>query len=142
MPEEEQITEKSETPDQSTEKSTEAEKMPQLEQSVSKTPEKPAKSSPKKGPASYKNIFEDKVVEGKRQRKPKVIDDDLISSPKTAVKTPEVKGKAAIIEEVIEKPIEWLVGDCLWGKVAGHPWWPCMVAFDPNTGIYTKMHGN
>ena len=40
-----------------------------------------------------------------------------------------------------EKPCEWLVGDLVWSKVSGHPWWPCMVAYDPNLGIYTKMKG-
>lgn len=40
-----------------------------------------------------------------------------------------------------EKPCEWLVGDLVWSKVSGHPWWPCMVAYDPNLGIYTKMQG-
>ncbi|CAG2185920.1 Histone-lysine N-methyltransferase, H3 lysine-36 and H4 lysine-20 specific,Histone-lysine N-methyltransferase NSD2,Histone-lysine N-methyltransferase NSD3 [Mytilus edulis] len=77
---------------------------------ASKSPEKSeqrAQKSPEKKGGSYKNIFDDKVVE--------------------------------VVEE--EKPVEWLVGDCLWGKVAGHPWWPCMVSFDPHTGIYTKMQG-
>lgn len=40
-----------------------------------------------------------------------------------------------------EKPCEWLVGDLVWSKVSGHPWWPCMVAYDPNLGIYTRMKG-
>ncbi|XP_038070520.1 histone-lysine N-methyltransferase NSD2-like [Patiria miniata] len=40
-----------------------------------------------------------------------------------------------------EKPCEWLVGDLVWSKVTGHPWWPCMVAYDPNLGIYTRMKG-
>eukprot|EP00057_Strongylocentrotus_purpuratus_P010549 XP_011665023.1 PREDICTED: histone-lysine N-methyltransferase NSD2 isoform X2 [Strongylocentrotus purpuratus] len=41
-----------------------------------------------------------------------------------------------------EKPCEWLVGDLVWSKVSGHPWWPCMVAYDPNLGIYTRMKGS
>ncbi|XP_070541450.1 histone-lysine N-methyltransferase NSD2-like isoform X2 [Ptychodera flava] len=40
-----------------------------------------------------------------------------------------------------EKPCEWLVGDLVWSKVTGHPWWPCMVAYDPNMGVYTRMKG-
>ncbi|CAG2185917.1 unnamed protein product [Mytilus edulis] len=98
---------------------------------ASKSPEKSeqrAQKSPEKKGGSYKNIFDDKVVEGKRQRKPKVISDDLTGSPKTAVKTPEVKIKKreslTVVEE--EKPVEWLVGDCLWGKLqdihGGHVW--------------------
>ena len=31
----------------------------------------------------------------------------------------------------------WTVGDMLWAKVSGHPWWPCMVAYDPSrTGFF------
>lgn len=41
-----------------------------------------------------------------------------------------------------EKPCEWLVGDLVWSKVSGHPWWPCMVAYDPNLGVYTRMKGS
>ena len=32
----------------------------------------------------------------------------------------------------------WLVGDLVWAKVTGHPWWPCMVSFDPFTGVYIQ----
>jgi len=42
---------------------------------------------------------------------------------------------------------KWQVGDVLWAKVTGHPWWPCMVAYDPVLPIFTKVkqgncHGN
>ncbi|CAH1785103.1 unnamed protein product [Owenia fusiformis] len=40
-----------------------------------------------------------------------------------------------------DKPIKWLVGDLVWSKVSGHPWWPCMISFDPIDGISTKMAG-
>lgn len=36
-------------------------------------------------------------------------------------------------------PCDWLVGDLLWSKIPGHPWWPSMVSFDPILGIYTKV---
>ena len=31
-----------------------------------------------------------------------------------------------------------LLGDMFWGKVGGHPWWPCMIAYDPFEGVYFK----
>ena len=37
--------------------------------------------------------------------------------------------------------VKWLVGDLMWAKVSGHPWWPCMVAYDPYQGIYTRIKG-
>lgn len=132
--EREQLSEKERAENKSEEKTNKSpEKSSDTDQKIHKSP---AKKTP-----SYKNIFEDKVVEGKRQRKPKVIVDDLTTSPKAA--TPEIKPKKreSLPPAEEEKEIEWLVGDCLWGKVAGHPWWPCMVAFDPHTGIFTKMQG-
>ncbi|KAM9354803.1 histone-lysine N-methyltransferase NSD2 [Pholidichthys leucotaenia] len=34
--------------------------------------------------------------------------------------------------------IPFSVGDLVWTKVAGYPWWPCMVATDPQTNSYFK----
>nr|XP_006812995.1 PREDICTED: histone-lysine N-methyltransferase NSD2-like isoform X2 [Saccoglossus kowalevskii] len=56
-----------------------------------------------------------------------------------ATKPTAVKSPAPVYEE---KPCEWLVGDLVWSKVSGHPWWPCMVAYDPNLGVYTRMKGS
>ncbi len=52
-----------------------------------------------------------------------------------------IAGSKPLPQAYDEKPCEWLVGDLVWSKVSGHPWWPCMVAYDPNLGIYTKMKG-
>lgn len=30
----------------------------------------------------------------------------------------------------------FLVGDILWARLAGHPWWPAMVVYDPTSGIF------
>ncbi|XP_077992011.1 histone-lysine N-methyltransferase NSD2-like isoform X2 [Glandiceps talaboti] len=58
----------------------------------------------------------------------------------SSAKTPTPKpGTGTQVYE--EKPCEWLVGDLVWSKVSGHPWWPCMVAYDPNMGVYTRMKG-
>lgn len=34
--------------------------------------------------------------------------------------------------------IEFGVGDLLWAKMQGYPWWPCMVTNDPFTGEFYK----
>ncbi|XP_064465828.1 histone-lysine N-methyltransferase NSD2-like [Ornithodoros turicata] len=34
---------------------------------------------------------------------------------------------------------KYLVGDLLWSKVGGYPYWPCMISFDPVAGVYTKL---
>ena len=66
---------------------------------------------------------------------------DTVKAAKGGIllKGPQVKQTVASPDE---KPCEWLVGDLVWSKVSGHPWWPCMVAYDPNLGIYTRMKGN
>lgn len=33
----------------------------------------------------------------------------------------------------------WVVGDMLWARVSGHPWWPCIVSPDPFQQMYTKV---
>lgn len=35
----------------------------------------------------------------------------------------------------------WLVGDIVWSKIPGHPWWPSMVSYDPNTAVSFKYKG-
>ncbi|XP_063421512.1 hepatocyte growth factor-regulated tyrosine kinase substrate-like isoform X1 [Mytilus trossulus] len=89
---------------------------------------------------TFKNIFQEKLVAEKRQPKPKVFPDDIKTSPVT--KKEDTKA-APIVKSSpqMTKPIEWSIGDCLWSKVSGHPWWPCMVAVEKQCGDYTKMQG-
>lgn len=120
------------------------------------TPVKIKQVKEKSGP--YKNIFEVTCVEGKRQRKPKImLDVDEESLKSAEAKSPKVMSSnnldslqtadidvnksATLLSPVIEKPTEWHIGDQLWAKVAGHPWWPCMIAKDPYEDLFTKMKG-
>jgi len=34
--------------------------------------------------------------------------------------------------------VKWKLGDMLWAKVSGHPWWPCIVLPDPDQSVWTK----
>ena len=34
---------------------------------------------------------------------------------------------------------KWIIGDMLWARVTGHPWWPCMVGLDPSQTMYTRI---
>lgn len=36
---------------------------------------------------------------------------------------------------------DYMVGDLVWSKLQGYPWWPCMVSIDPTTGLYCKLGG-
>lgn len=45
--------------------------------------------------------------------------------------------------EYIDSPddssvVAWTLGDMLWAKVSGHPWWPCVVSPDPDLHQFTK----
>lgn len=33
------------------------------------------------------------------------------------------------------------VGDLIWAKMTGYPWWPCLVSIDPESGHYYKISG-
>lgn len=36
---------------------------------------------------------------------------------------------------------EWMLGDLAWARVGGHPYWPCVIAVDPELNIFTKTTG-
>jgi hypothetical protein len=36
---------------------------------------------------------------------------------------------------------DWAIGDLAWARVAGYPFWPCMITLDPQQGIFTKTSG-
>ncbi|XP_068132273.1 histone-lysine N-methyltransferase NSD2 isoform X2 [Hyperolius riggenbachi] len=40
-----------------------------------------------------------------------------------------------------EIPCKFSVGDLVWSKVSGYPWWPCMVTSDPVLHDHTKIKG-
>ncbi|XP_037386616.1 histone-lysine N-methyltransferase NSD2 isoform X4 [Talpa occidentalis] len=37
--------------------------------------------------------------------------------------------------------LRYAVGDLVWSKVSGYPWWPCMVSADPLLRCHTKLKG-
>ena len=37
--------------------------------------------------------------------------------------------------------LPWCIGDIVWSKIPGHPWWPSLIAHEPNTEVYFKMKG-
>ncbi|KAL3864307.1 hypothetical protein ACJMK2_005998 [Sinanodonta woodiana] len=83
-------------------------------------------------------------AENKRQRKPKIVETEPqgtlpLTKAKAPTLEPEIPKEKPNLEA--EKPPRWLVGDLVWSKVTGHPWWPCMVSYDPWLGIYTRIQG-
>uniref|UniRef100_A0A670I1Q2 Histone-lysine N-methyltransferase, H3 lysine-36 specific n=1 Tax=Podarcis muralis TaxID=64176 RepID=A0A670I1Q2_PODMU len=37
--------------------------------------------------------------------------------------------------------LKYNVGDLVWSKVSGYPWWPCMISTDPLLYNFTKLNG-
>lgn len=61
----------------------------------------------------------------KRVRKPKQYDNDFITfnTINTITKS------------------EFNIGDLVWAKLSGHPWWPCMVSAAPNSSLHYRLMG-
>lgn len=53
----------------------------------------------------------------------------------------EVNKSTIFIFFVVEKFVEWKMGDQLWAKVVGYFWWSCMVVKDFYEDFYIKMKG-
>ncbi|XP_061599217.1 histone-lysine N-methyltransferase NSD2 [Cololabis saira] len=63
-----------------------------------------------------------------------------------AVEEPEAAEKPALMLELVEQVkeessllIHFSVGDLVWTKVSGYPWWPCMVTTDPEFNVHFKQ---
>lgn len=93
---------------------------------------------PKKKPSPKKVLPEGSV---KRGRPPK------LKTP-TKDETPDgIENAERTIKTEPQDPnipvdgCEWMVGDLAWGRVGGHPFWPCVIAMDPIHKIFTKTVG-
>ncbi|XP_041133705.1 histone-lysine N-methyltransferase NSD2-like [Polyodon spathula] len=72
----------------------------------------------------------------------------LVLPPPPPVKTssspsdnPEGIQKGSHEDREVALPLKFGVGDVVWTKVSGYPWWPCMVATDPNLNHHIKLKG-
>lgn len=37
--------------------------------------------------------------------------------------------------------VQFSVGDIVWAKVCGYPWWPCMITTDPEFNLHFRQKG-
>lgn len=37
--------------------------------------------------------------------------------------------------------LQFFVGDVVWTKASGYPWWPCMITTDPEFNLHFKQKG-
>ncbi|XP_052226023.1 histone-lysine N-methyltransferase NSD2-like isoform X2 [Dreissena polymorpha] len=95
-------------------------------------------------PVTVETPISDASSPSKRQRKPKKFEDETEPQKpqKSAEKTPTKAKPAVVVDAELEAkyPVKWLVGDLVWAKVPTHPWWPCMISYDPFTSVHTKAN--
>ncbi|RXN00772.1 Histone-lysine N-methyltransferase NSD2 [Acipenser ruthenus] len=63
------------------------------------------------------------------------------SPPPSPSGNPEEIQKGSHKDREADLPLKFSVGDVVWTKVSGYPWWPCMVATDPNLNHHVKLKG-
>ncbi|CAJ0951368.1 unnamed protein product [Ranitomeya imitator] len=92
-------------------------------------------------------------TKGKRGRKRKSIKLEPNEEDKTCEeKTPDESSTSEAPEEKPSSDLntsdlqeqeetKFSVGDLVWSKVSGYPWWPCMVTSDPVLHSHTKIKG-
>ncbi|XP_072533905.1 histone-lysine N-methyltransferase NSD2 isoform X2 [Salminus brasiliensis] len=69
-------------------------------------------------------------------------------SPLPAVLMSENNAHMEVVDDVEEAlsqqepPVQFSVGDVVWTKVSGYPWWPCIVTTDPETNLHFRQKAN
>ncbi|XP_051508116.1 histone-lysine N-methyltransferase NSD2-like isoform X2 [Myxocyprinus asiaticus] len=60
----------------------------------------------------------------------------------------EVSDVAQVVDEVevsdaeTQPYVQYSVGDIIWTKVSGYPWWPCMITTDPEFDVHFRLKVN
>ncbi|XP_004715130.1 histone-lysine N-methyltransferase NSD2 isoform X1 [Echinops telfairi] len=94
-------------------------------------PENKARRSRKRS-IKYDSFLEQGLVEAALVSK--------ISSP-TDKKAPSKKESCPNSSRDKDQLLKYNIGDLVWSKVSGYPWWPCMVSADPLLHTCTKLKG-
>ncbi|XP_045385150.1 histone-lysine N-methyltransferase NSD2 isoform X2 [Lemur catta] len=94
-------------------------------------PENKARRNRKRS-VKYDSLLEQGLVEAALVSK--------ISSPSDK-KIPVKKESCPNTGRDKEQLLKYNIGDLVWSKVSGYPWWPCMVSADPLLHNYTKLKG-
>ncbi|XP_012592888.1 histone-lysine N-methyltransferase NSD2 isoform X2 [Microcebus murinus] len=94
-------------------------------------PENKARRNRKRS-VKYDSLLEQGLVEAALVSK--------ISSPSDK-KIPVKKESCPNTGRDKEHLLKYNIGDLVWSKVSGYPWWPCMVSADPLLHNYTKLKG-
>nr|XP_032806735.1 histone-lysine N-methyltransferase NSD2-like isoform X4 [Petromyzon marinus] len=61
------------------------------------------------------------------------------STPPLPTTPPLSADKPPVLLSPQENSDLYSIGDVVWAKISGHPWWPCMVSCDPKLGIHMRV---
>lgn len=50
-------------------------------------------------------------------------------------------GDAEMLLTEEQPEVQFSVGDIVWAKVFGYPWWPCMITTDPEFNLHFRQKG-
>uniref|UniRef100_A0A8K9V1G7 Nuclear receptor binding SET domain protein 2 n=1 Tax=Oncorhynchus mykiss TaxID=8022 RepID=A0A8K9V1G7_ONCMY len=79
--------------------------------------------------------------EGRRKRRPIKLKHSSASNPvpvESLEEEEESLEEESLEEQSIPVHVGFSVGDVVWTKVPGYPWWPCMVSTDPELNTHLK----
>uniref|UniRef100_A0A8K9ULD9 Nuclear receptor binding SET domain protein 2 n=1 Tax=Oncorhynchus mykiss TaxID=8022 RepID=A0A8K9ULD9_ONCMY len=79
--------------------------------------------------------------EGRRKRRPIKLKHSSASNPEEEESLEEEEEsleEESLEEQSIPVHVGFSVGDVVWTKVPGYPWWPCMVSTDPELNTHLK----
>lgn len=48
-------------------------------------------------------------------------------------------GNVETILTEVQQQVQFSVGDIVWAKVSGYPWWPCMITTDPELKLHFRQ---
>lgn len=93
-------------------------------------------------------------VREKRIRKQKTYDNDYVVSNSRQRCQMEYENEVTVTTTIVSdvetvassavtttNDIKFNIGDLVWAKVSGHPWWPCMISIDSSENNHVKMVG-
>ncbi|GFR98820.1 histone-lysine N-methyltransferase [Elysia marginata] len=87
-----------------------------------------------------KNKSSDKEINGSAPNLPRQV---LIFPGEVPSQEQIEKMKAGCTEaSLLQHPVALVEGDMKWGKVTGHPYWPCMISKCPFSKLFTRVKGD
>ncbi|CAL8303653.1 unnamed protein product [Boreogadus saida] len=98
---------------------------------------------PAVGEKEAESVKEEEQVVGEEEEAAESVkeEEQVVGEEEEAAESQGIKEVQPAVEAVKEESspgVSFSVGDVVWTKVSGYPWWPCMVSTDPELEHHTK----